>query len=120
MLSNILLSIGLSNELESGLDTFQYEKLIRLFSGYDTGMWLYPGVIKRKIGLSTEKTYEILRLMEKAQLIEGFYELGCGNCQHSTGIIYKTFNQLPECFQCELCHKELPAIENAVLIYKVI
>lgn len=120
MLSDILLSIDLSRKLKTILTDVQFNKLIGLFSAYKTDMWLYPGVIKRKIGLSTEETYEILHGMEKASLVEAYYELGCGNCQHSTGSIYKTINELPEYFQCELCHKELPSIENAVLIYKVI
>ncbi len=29
------------------------------------------------------------------------------------------FNEIPDFFECEMCNKELPAIENAVMIYKV-
>jgi len=83
-------------------------------------MWLYPGVIKRKIGLSTQKTYEILQSMENAGSLESYYELYCSSCQKTSGIVVRTFNELPETFECELCFSVLPSIENAFLIYKVI
>ena len=32
----------------------------------------------------------------------------------------RLFNELPETFECELCHSELSSIENSFLIYMVV
>ena len=120
MLSDILASTDLINDIKSKLDDSKLNTFTKLLSGFKTGMWLYPGVLKRKVAITTEQTYKILSSMEKEGLLKEYYELYCGNCQKSSGIVVETISELPETFQCELCHTELPAIENAVLIYKVI
>ena len=119
MLSDILANTDLINDIKTKLDDSKFNTFFELLSAYDTGKWLYPGVLKRKVGLTTELTYEILSSIEKEGFLKGYYELYCGNCQKSTGIVVETLNELPETFTCELCHAEMPAIENAVLVYKV-
>lgn len=83
-------------------------------------MWLYPGVFKRRTGIPMGKTYDILSLLEEERILDGYYELYCSQCQKSSGVVVKAFNEIPETFVCEVCLNELPGVENAVLIYKVI
>ena len=69
--------------------------LTNFFKNYRKNMWIYPGVLK------------------------SYYELYCSNCQKSMGTV-RLFNELPETFECELCHSELSSIENSFLIYMVV
>ena len=119
MLSDTLLSTGMVEKLAIILNDSQLKQLVSFLSAYRSGMWLYPGALKRKIGLTTALTYEALREIASHRLINGYYELCCSSCQKSTGQVFETINKLPETFYCELCHNELPSMENAVLIYKV-
>lgn len=120
MLPNILRSIGIAETLEAMIGDSKSEQLLKLFASYHPGMWLYPGVIKRKIGLSIKETYEVLRELEKRAIVHGYCELYCSRCQRSSGEVFEVISQMPETFYCELCHDELPAFENAFLIYKVV
>ena len=120
MLSDTLLSTGIVEKLSTLLDNSQLKQLVSLLSSYHSGMWLYPRAVKRKIGLTTALTYEVLHEISSQHLINGHYKLLCDSCNNSAGGIYETINELPETFYCKLCHDELPSIENAVLIYKVI
>ncbi len=65
-------------------------------------------------------TYRILQILQKEGCLESYYELYCSHCQKSSGALIKYFSELPDTFECEICHEELSALENAILIYKVI
>lgn len=86
---------------------------------YNLNSWIYPGVLKRKFNLAIEDVYGILADMEKAGIVQSYYELYCGRCQKSMGTV-RLFNELPESFICELCDEELTTLDNTMLIYKVI
>ena len=120
MLLNTLQNIEITKILKPLLNDSELNQLLNLLAAYKSGMWLYPGVIKRKIGLSTQTTYTILHELEKLSVVKAYYELYCSNCQKSNGNVIETINCMPETFYCELCHKELPSMENAILIYKVL
>lgn len=96
------------------------DSISKFLQSYRSGMWIYPGIIRRKFELSINIVYLILRGLEKDGLIEGHYELLCGKCSHSTGVTYRVFNEIPEKFICDLCDDELIGIENATLIFKVL
>ena len=83
--------------------------LTNFFKNYRKNMWIYPGVLKRKFSLSIPEIYDL----------QSYYELYCSNCQKSMGTV-RLFNELPETFECELCHSELSSIENSFLIYMVV
>lgn len=120
MLSNILANIGQTLHNRVKLSDLDMQKVLDFISNYRTGLWLYPGVFKRKTRISMVQIYEILKCLEEENIIESYYELYCSSCQKSSGIVVKAFNEIPETFECEMCHEELSGIENAVLIYKVI
>lgn len=83
-------------------------------------MWLYPGVIARKVPLSIEQTYAVTDALEKKKYIKSYYELYCNNCQKATGQVYATLNDLPVEFECEICHANMISIQNSLLVYQVI
>lgn len=93
--------------------------LLDFFKHYRKSMWIYPGVLKRKFSFSLSEIYEFLSELENCGILKSYYELYCSQCQKSMGTV-EVFNELPEFFECELCHSELPALENSILIYKVI
>lgn len=93
--------------------------LTNFFKNYRKNMWIYPGVLKRKFSLEITEVYELLHELEEKGILQSYYELYCSECQKSMGIV-KLFNELPESFECELCHSELSAVENSLLIYMVV
>ena len=44
---------------------------------YRTGMWLYPGVIARKVPLTVEKTYAVTDMLTQHGYVKPYYELYC-------------------------------------------
>lgn len=118
MLSNTLSIIEMTlyktkNNEESVPDILDF------FKHYKKGMWVYPGVLKRKFSLELSNVYAILSDLEKQGIVKSYYELYCSQCQKSMGTV-EVFNEIPEFFECELCHSDLFGLENAFLIYKVI
>lgn len=93
--------------------------LVTFFRNYKKNMWIYPGVLKRKFSLEIAEVYGLLQDLEEKGILQSCYELYCSECQKSMGIV-KLFNELPESFECELCHSELSAVENSLLIYMVV
>lgn len=100
-------------------DKVDITAFLDFFKHYKKGMWIYPGLLKRKFSLSLPEIYIFLSELEKQGVLQSYYELYCSNCQKSMGSV-QLFNELPETFECELCHCELDTLENAFLIYRVI
>ena len=118
MLSNTLLIIetAIKNKLN---DHAKAAEILAFFKHYRKDTWIYPGVLKRRFPLTLSEIYDFLSELEQQGILQSYYELYCGHCQKSMGLV-RLFNELPETFECELCHSELPALENAVLVYKVV
>ena len=94
--------------------------MVNFLKHYKKNSWLYHGTLKRKFSLSLKNLYQFLYDLENEKLLESYYELYCSHCQKPTGDIYKSFNKIPEYFECELCNEKLSGVENAFIIYKVI
>lgn len=118
MLSNIL-SIIEETAREQFNQNVNMKEIYDFFQKYRKGMWIYPDAIKRKFSLTSVEVYNFLIELEKKKIIEGYYELYCTKCSKSMGIV-KTINEIPDFFECEICHDELLAIEHTLVIYKVI
>ena len=118
MLSNTLSVIrkSIEQQLNSRLDT---TLLIDFFRNYKVGMWIYPGILRRKFSMDMKQVYLLFHVLEKEGILQSYYEMYCSHCQKSMGTV-ELFNQLPDTFECEICHCELPALENSVVIYKVV
>lgn len=118
MLSNTLSVIrkSLEQQLNSGSNI---TAIVDFFRNYKVGMWVYPGVLRRKFSLDMKEVYLLLAALEKEGILQSYYEMYCSHCQKSMGTV-ELFNQLPDTFECEICHCELPALENSVVIYKVV
>lgn len=118
MLSSTLsiIEMTIQNKLNKNVDT---PAILDFFKHYKKGMWIYPGVLKRRFSMDISDVYTLLSELEKQSIVQSYYELYCSQCQKSMGIV-ELFNELPDFFECELCHAELPAAENSILIYKVI
>lgn len=119
MSSNLLAKIEKLIHSQLKIEDSTITSILSFLSNYRKGMWIYPGILKRKYGVSISDAYVLLQLLEKENILQSYYELYCSHCQKSNGIVH-TFNELPETFECELCHDELLTIEHAVLIYKVV
>ncbi len=118
MLSNTLsiIEMVLKNEVKC---KNKIPKIMEFFNHYKKGDWVYPGVLKRHFSLELMSVYSILQELEKQGVLKSYYELYCSQCHKSMGIV-EVFNKLPDTFMCEICGDELPALQNTILIYKVI
>lgn len=96
------------------------ESYINLLKYYKKGMWIYPGVIKRKLNIPISDVYESLGYLENQKIVCSYFELYCNNCQRSMGDVFESFNEIPDEFECEVCHGVFSGLENTILIYKVI
>lgn len=120
MLSATLTHIEILLQMKTNLSDSCISGLVQLLQNYRVNMWLYPGVIKRKLNMSIPDIYEVLQILQEEGYLESYYELYCSHCQKSNGTVIRYFSELPDTFECEVCHAELPALENTVLIYKVV
>lgn len=118
MLSNTLsiIEMTIQNKLNNNANV---PAILDFFKHYRKNMWIYPGVLKRRFSLELSDVYRFLSELEQQNILQSYYELYCNQCQKSMGTV-ELFNELPDFFECELCHAQLPALENAILIYKVI
>lgn len=93
-------------------------RIKKTFSGYKVDSWIYPGRAIRESHLQAEDVYDALSRLEQLGFVEGWYEIYCGKCQKTVGVVRK-LGELPKFFECEHCGNVAPAIENSILIYKV-
>lgn len=105
------------NELINNVDS---KKVSNLLIHYKKDMWIYPSVLKRKLQVDIKTAYSILNLLEDQDLIERYYELYCFDCQHSTGLLKKTMNEIPDEFECDTCQRTLFALENCRVVFVVV
>lgn len=120
MLSDTLANIRTTLNEHPLLTSTEVSSVCDLLRIYRTGMWLYPGVIARRASLSIENTYALTDLLTQMGYIKPYYELYCNNCQKATGMVFETLNEMPEIFECELCHSSMVSIQNSILVFKVI
>lgn len=119
MLSNTLSIIKIVIQEQFKDKSIDIPKTLKFFSHYKKEDWIYPGVLKRRLKIDIKDVYKFLYLLEKHHIIQNYYELYCSHCQKTMGLV-ELFSDLPETFECELCHTELNTLENAFIIYKVI
>ncbi|MEK4908372.1 hypothetical protein CHH62_17060 [Niallia circulans] len=121
MLPNTLSTIK-TNILDKKLNEKKSEKLIEILKRFEPkrNRYIYPGLIIRKLGISTKETYNILNEIEKLNYIEKVYEVFCPNCKQSTGEIYTSLNDIPDETFCEECNYDFKTLEGVILIYRVI
>ncbi len=105
------------NELMNNIDS---KRVSNLLIHYKKDMWIYPSVLKRKLQVDLRTAYSILDLLEDQDLIERYYELYCFDCQHSTGLLKKTMNEIPDKFECDTCQRALFALENCRVVFVVV
>lgn len=120
MLQSILSDIGNSLRQSKLLNNEQLNTFLDLFMHYEQGDSVYPGVIKRHLGIDSELAYKILGLLEDEGMLKGYFEINCFECNRAVGDLYPSLNEIPEFIYCPNCQREIVAINNAVLIFKVI
>ena len=118
MLQSMLLKIEkiASNEVLMNVDINDFRDFFR---SYKKGMRVYPGVVIKKLKLEPKLTYQFLMDLEKAQILKGYYELYCVDCQKTVAKV-EIFKDIPETFTCDYCNQELSGIENSIVVYEVI
>ena len=95
-------------------------KFLNVFMHYKAGQWIYPGAIHRVTHIAIEKVYWILNEAEKEEIVESYFEIICSECNKSVGKVYKKIDDIPDKYVCDNCGDVNGAIENAVLIYRML
>lgn len=102
------------------LSKTQIENLIDTLKFYDLGKYIYPGVIKRRLQITSAQAYAILGTIERMGIVKGCFEVNCFECSKTIGDVYENLSDIPEYVICPCCGNEIVAVKNAILIYKVI
>ncbi|MGE7763827.1 hypothetical protein [Peribacillus sp. NPDC096540] len=120
MLPIILLKVEKTLEEKAILSKEQLIVFLSLLKRYKKNEWLYPGVLIRKLDITSAQAYKVLEIMKEMDVLEVNYELYCHNCNTFEGPIYETFSLMPNEVECESCDTELKPLINSIVIYKVI
>lgn len=96
-------------------------QLEKFFCYYQTGEFIYPAVMHRKIGLDISSVYELLEECVRQDILEPVLEIYCPFCQRFIGKRYKTIYDVPEEVCCIHCDQiiNLP-LGHAIVIYRVL
>lgn len=105
---------------ERGLPFDKQINFISFFKRFKLNSWIYPGVIKRKVNIPISDVYFLLNELEKYGILKSYFEVVCHECNKVEGEIYESIDDIPEFVVCENCDREIIAIKNAFMIFKVI
>lgn len=105
---------------DSHLKKSEIGKFIDVFKHYTKGRWVYPGAIHRVTQIPISKVYQTLDMMEKEGIVKSYFEVICSECKKTTSIIFHSIDEIPKEYFCDNCGHEGDALNNAVLIFKVI
>lgn len=105
---------------DSQLNKNEIGEFINVFKHYTKGKWVYPGAIHRVAKIPIVKVYEALDIMEKDGIVKSYFEVICSECKKTTSIIVHSIDEIPKEYFCDNCGYEGDAINNAVLIFKVV
>ena len=120
MLQNTLSNIKVLFKTKLEMNDATIDSYASLLKNYKIGMWIYPGIIKRKLNIPIVDVYYSLALLEEEKIVHSYYEIYCNNCHKSLGYIFEAINEIPYDFECESCHDVFRSLDNTILIYKVI
>lgn len=120
MLQNTLSNIEVLFKTKLRMSNTTVNSYITLLANYKTGMWIYPGVIKRKLNIPIVDVYYSLALLEEEKIVHSYFEIYCNNCHKSLGYTFEAINEIPYEMECESCHDVFRSLDNTILIYKVI
>ena len=120
MLPNTLLDIEQVIQRLNLINEQQLHELRNILSRLRLNDYLYPGVIKRQLHVSSAIAYKILSAIEKQGYLKACFEIVCFTCNRTTGEIYDSIAEIPSEIYCPCCEEELNAMENAVLIFRVV
>ena len=104
----------------SPITTKEVNSFLDFFKHYKCGQWIYPGAVHRVTGITIENVYLILDAAEKVGIVESYFEIICSECNKSVGKAYKSLDDIPDEYICDNCDNTNKAIENAVLIYRML
>lgn len=98
----------------------EQNKFLEVFNHYKVGQWIYPGALHRITHVPIEEIYWILDKAEKEKIVKSYFEIICGECKSSIGKAYKNIDDIPKEYICDNCGNQENAIENTVLIYRML
>ena len=59
-------------------------------------------------------------MIEKEGIIRSYFEVICSDCKKTTSIVFHSIDEIPKEYFCDNCGHEGDALDNAVLIFKVV
>ena len=121
MLQDVLLKIKIWLKESNLVSDAQLDTLVNLLRGYKKDRIIYPGTIKRHLGIDMKKAYEILNILLDHNLLEINFEIYCNQsgCEKFQNTIYKTINEIPNDLTCEYCGSEINKTKDAIVIFRV-
>lgn len=120
MLPDVLLKIKKWIKNENLLSESQLDELITKLSSYEKGKIVYPGTIKRHLGISIKEAYRVLFLLQKNGVLEVNYEVYCHACDKFQDVIFKNLSEIPDDLDCQLCRKDIDREKDLIVVFRVV
>jgi hypothetical protein len=120
MSPNLLSQIGEWIKDNNLADETTTNAFLNTLKNFSNGNYIYPGLIMRKLNLSTEKVYNLLNMLSDKYILKENYEIYCHFCSKYHHKFYEYYGDIPEYVECESCFNKLVRSQNVVVIYKVI
>lgn len=107
-------------ELLYQLTPYQQKKCDEYFAALKEGDIIYPGHIKSKFGMNIKTVYQILERLKTEGFLNVIYEVYCRKCSKSKGIFINSISEFNSDWHCDFCNNHLNAMDNLIVLYKVV
>ncbi len=121
MSPDILLNIETSLKESNLLTDPQVELLCSKFVNYNQGKLVFPSMIKRHLGVSLSRAYEILNELVEAEVLKLCFQVQCGreDCSEVYRYVFDEINEIPKGLTCEHCGYTFDILRDTKVIFKV-
>ncbi|MTK20816.1 hypothetical protein GMA92_05105 [Turicibacter sanguinis] len=121
MSPDILLKIETALKASNLLTNSQLTLLCSKLSSYERGSIIFPSIVKRHLGVSLAKSYEILNVLVDVEILKVCFQLQCGeyNCSETYRHIFDEINEIPKWLTCEHCGSKFNIVKDTKVIFKV-
>ena len=121
MSHDILLRIETVWKASNLLTDSQVALLCSKFENYKYGSLVFPSMVKRHLGVSLKRAYEILNVLVDAKILKLCFQLQCKHegCCEVYRHVFNEINEVPKGLTCEHCGYTFNILKDTKVIFMV-
>jgi len=96
-----------------------FDDLLGFFSRRSSNEIIYPGLVKRKLGIGIKEAYFFLGELEKKGILRSCFEVYCP-CGRTNSIIFDSIDEVSEVETCQYCGDDFTTKDHLIVIYKIV